>query len=62
MTKTMVNAKNGDLYITPLVEDGMFEENIMYPVALMSEFMWDNKTGIKEMMTEVALRSYVDFA
>lgn len=62
MTKTMVNAKNGDLYITPLVEDGMFEENIMYPVALMSEFMWDNKTDIKEMMTEVALRSYVDFA
>jgi len=62
MTKVMCEAKNGDLYMTPLVEDGMFEENIMFPVALMSEMMWDTNCDINKMMTEVALRSYVDFA
>ena len=58
----MSDAKGGDLYITPLVEDGMFEENIMFVVALFSEMMWDTKTPTSEMISEVALRSYVDFA
>ncbi len=62
MTKAMCEAKNGDLYMTPLVEDGMFEENIMFPAALMSEMMWDTNYDIHKMMTEVALRNYVDFA
>lgn len=62
MVRTMSDAKGGDLYITPLVEDGMFEENIMFVVALFSEMMWDTKTPTSEMMSEVALRSYVDFA
>ena len=48
--------------ITALVEDGMFEENIMYPVALYSEMLWDCGADIKTMMSEVALRNYVTFA
>ena len=62
MVKMMHKETNGDLYITALVEDGMFEENIMYPVALYSEMLWNTRRDIKEMMSLVALRSYVKFA
>lgn len=60
--KAISEIKNRDLYVTPLVEDGMFEENIMYPIALFSEILWDCNTPVKELMTQVALRDYVDFA
>jgi hypothetical protein len=62
MIRAMSDAKNGDLTVTALVEDGMFEENIMYPVALYAEMLWDQKTPLSEMMTAVALRSYITFA
>ena len=62
MAKVMSKAKDGDLCITALIEDGMFEENIMYPAALFSEMLWDADADIKELMSEVALRSFVDFA
>lgn len=62
MTRLMADVKKGDLYITALVEDGMFEENIMFSVALFSEMMWDCKTETQKMINEVALRNYVDFA
>ena len=62
MIKTMCDDTNGNLYITGLVEDGMFEENIMFPVALFSEMMWDCNGNTKDMISDVALRSYVEFA
>lgn len=62
MVQAMAARKDGDLDITALVEDGMFEENIMYPVALYSEMLWDCGADIKTMMSEVALRNYVTFA
>lgn len=62
MTRTMATGKRGDLYITALVEDGMFEENIMYPVALYAEMLWDCNQDLKKMMSDVALRGYVTFA
>ncbi|MBR5157540.1 MAG: hypothetical protein IKW59_07220 [Clostridia bacterium] len=62
MVKTMCEETGGDLYITALVEDGMFEENVMYPVAIYSEMLWDTNNDIKEMISQVALRSYVEFA
>ena len=58
----MAHAKDGDLMLTALVEDGMFEENIMYPVALYSEMLWDCEADLDTLMSEVALRGYVDFA
>lgn len=61
MTKLMADLKKGDLYITALVEDGMFEENIMFPVALFSEMMWDCNIDTNKMINEAALRNYVDF-
>lgn len=62
MTRLMAEAKQGDLYVTALVEDGMFEETIMYPVALFSEMLWSCDREIGEMMSQVALREYVEFA
>ena len=62
MIRTMASGKEGDLYITALVEDGMFEENIMYPVALYAQMLWDCGEDLNEMMSEVALRRYVTFA
>lgn len=62
MIKVMGEARNGDLCITALIEDGMFEEHIMYPAAIFSEMLWNADADIKELMSEVALRSYVDFA
>lgn len=62
VVKSLADIKHGELSITPLVEDGMFEENIMYPVALFSEMLWDTDTELSKLMTEVALRDYVEFA
>lgn len=62
MTREMQCLKNGDLSILALVEDGLFEEKIMYPVALFSEVLWDCNSTLNTIMNEVALRSYVSFA
>lgn len=62
MVKAMCDETKGDLYISALVEDGMFEENIMFPVALYSEMLWDTDIDLKDMVSNVAQRSYVDFA
>ena len=62
MTRLMQKRKDGDLYITALIEDGMFEEKIMYPAALYAEMLWDCSSDIRQIMSQVALRSYVEFA
>ncbi len=62
MVQQMCHLKDGELCIFALVEDGMFEENIMYPVALYSEMLWDSNNDVKKLMSEVALRCYVSFA
>lgn len=62
MIKEMCALKNGELSILALVEDGMFEENIMFPVALYSEMLWNCNSNIDEIMREVSLRNYVSFA
>ena len=62
MIKTMCSKTDGDLYLTALVEDGMFEENIMFPVALYSEMLWNTNGDLKEMISDVSLRSYTEFA
>ena len=62
MIKHMSDLKNGDLLMCALVEDGMFEENIMYPVALYSEMLWSCNEDTKKLVENVAMRSYVTFA
>ncbi len=60
--KRMRELKGGDLTVLALVEDGMFEENIMFPVALYSEMLWNAEGDLKEITRAVAMRGYVDFA
>ena len=62
MVRDMHRLKDGDFCAFALVEDGMFEKNVMYPVALYSEMLWDCNGNVKDIMREVALRSYVSFA
>ena len=62
MIREMQRIKGGNLSSYALVEDGMFEENIMYPVALYAEMLWNCASDIKTLSEEVALRSYVRFA
>ncbi len=62
MIREMYRMKDGNLCAFALVEDGMFEENIMYPVALYSEMLWNCDSNIDELIKEVSLRSYVCFA
>jgi len=52
---------DGDLYITALVEDGMFDRKLYYPVALLGEFLWDAETELSEVIHRVALREDVEF-
>ncbi|MBE5746797.1 MAG: hypothetical protein E7352_01295 [Clostridiales bacterium] len=62
MVQEMRRLKGGNLSVDALVEDGVFEETVMYPVALYAEMLWDTETPLKEMEKRVALRSYVTFA
>ena len=58
----MCRLKGGELSVLALVEDGMFEESITFPVALYSEMLWNADGEIKDMIKAVAMRGYVDFA
>ena len=62
MIAEMCRLKKGDLSAFALVEDGVFEENVMYPVALYAEMLWDTATDVKQIIHNVALRNYVSFA
>ena len=53
----MIKSTNGKLYLTSLLEDSMFEDNLYYPVVLLSELMWDNETPLKEIEKMALMRS-----
>ena len=61
MIRAMKETTKGDMYCTALVEDGMFEKEIPYIVALYAEMLWDTENDVKTLMTEVALRDDVIF-
>ena len=61
MVQTLAEAKQGDLILCAVLEDGVFEENIMYPVALYAQMLWNWDEELGQMMNDVALRNYVDF-
>lgn len=60
--RLMADETRGELYVTPLVEDGMFERQILFPVALCAEMLWDAHADARLLTREVALRPYVEFA
>lgn len=50
-----------DTMITCLVEDGMFENLINYPMALYAQMLWDSNRSIEDIMCQTALMPCVDF-
>ena len=62
MMRQLSELKNGELMVTALVEDGMFEENMMFAVALYAEILWDTNSLVDDLMSNVALRDNVTFA
>ena len=61
IVKVINDIKKGNTYVYALVEDGIFDSNIYYPVALYSEMLWDGNSDIKTLQSMVALRDYVKF-
>ena len=61
MVKTIAADTNGDCCITALVEDGLFERKIHFPVALLSEMLWDTEGETPALVAAVALRDYITF-
>ena len=51
--QNMAEAKDGNLLITSLVEDGLFEKHIWFPVALYSAMLWDTNSTAKELIKTV---------
>jgi len=54
-------AKDGDLSVNALVEDGVFGERVMFPVALFAEMLWNTEMDLKKTVSDIALRDYVEF-
>ena len=61
MIKLMKEESNGKTCVTALVEDGMFETKLCYPVALFGQMLWDCDSNLKDLMCETALSDYVEF-
>ena len=62
MVRIMREAKKGDLCVYALVEDGVFGENIMWPVALYAEMLWAADDQLRELTSRTALKHNVVFA
>ena len=62
MIRAMAKTKEGDLTITALVEDGVFGKNLIFPVALYGQMLWDCDGDFQELMAETALRMDITFA
>lgn len=61
MIRSMQADKDGNLCITALVEDGMFESHAYFPVALYGEMLWDCEADLTKITTDIALRNWVEF-
>ncbi len=59
--RELAKIKNGNLSVNALLEDGMLEEKIMYPIALFSEMLWNTEADYKALVKSVAIRDYVEF-
>ena len=52
---------NENAMITALLEDGMFEEKLNFPMALYAEMLWDSNQEIDDILCNTSLRPDVDF-
>ena len=54
--------KNGDCIVQALVEDAMLENEIMLPVALYADILWDNSRDVTETIEQVSKYPCVQYA
>ena len=62
LVSDLVKIKRGELCVQMLVEDGLFEEKVWFPVALMAEILWDDGAVSDQLLQRVALFPDVYFA
>jgi len=55
-------ATDGNCHLCALVEDGLFDAKLWYPVALCAEIMWSCNADIAELVRDTAQRPCVAFA
>lgn len=60
--KEMVEHAKPDTLVAALVEDGLFETNVWYPVALYAEMLWNPHRDTSELLRDTALRMDVTLA
>ncbi len=60
--KKIVEGLDENTLAAALVEDGVFEENVWFPVALYAEILWNPNRDIETIATETALIPAVTFA
>jgi hypothetical protein len=48
--------------MTSLVEDGLFEKHVYFPVALYSAMLWDTNSTAKELIKQVCKWDITYFA
>lgn len=60
--RQLTNQSGGETMISALVEDGMLEEKIWFPVALYAQMLWDGTTDTPDLLAEVAQWDDVSFA
>ena len=62
LIKHFLLTRKGDFGVQMLVEDGLFEDQIWLPVALLSECLWQSDLSDDELITRVARFPNVEFA
>ena len=61
MIKLIQAQSDGNVYLTALVEDGMFEKKLYYPVALFAQMLWDCNADLKDLICDTALCDNIEF-
>lgn len=60
--KKTVETLESDTLVSALVEDGVFDEKVWFPVAVYAEILWNPHRDIEDIMTKAALIPAVYFA
>ncbi len=61
MIRSISRNTQGKATVMALVEDGLFEEAITYPVALMAQMLWDDGQDISDLKARAALMTQTVF-
>ena len=62
LMKMLTELKGGDLTVQILAEDGMFEEDIYIPIALLAEMLWSTEDDVDTIVERVLKSRDVSFA